>query len=653
MLSPRVLYYGKDEPLPKRVALRAGPLSLVWEDGDLRYIKLGDVELVRRIYVAIRDRNWGTAPNAMSNLVMDVGEDAFRITYDVENRLNEIHFTWHGEITGAADGTIRCVMDGVAQTTFMKNRIGYCILLPDDIAGARGWVQHVDGTTEDATLPRVFDPDQPVLPFAEMAGMGHEVVPGVWADLALEGDIFEMEDQRNWTDASFKTFSTPLRIPYPVEIGQGTRIRQAMTLSLRHERPGMAAPPAATGGALAFTVDRDRPAIPLPPIGLGVASHGEPLTETELTRLAVLSPSHLRVDLTLSDPQFGRRLSQAAQEAARLDTSLEIALFVDPSNAAAEAAALRTALDALDPPVVRWLVFPAREMFKGGSPVREALEAVLPVIANDQGLPVISGTNADFIFMGRNVPPLELVDALSFAITAEVHAFDNASIVETLGTQAQAVGSGRALAQGKPVYVSPITFKMRHNPYATAAPPPTPPGQLPSQVDPRQMSLFAACWTAASIKHVAEAGAAGITYFETTGWRGVMETAAGSPVPDKFVSIPGGVFPAYHVLADVGEFSGGQIIPSRSADRLAVDGLALRKDGKLRVLVANMTAEPQTVIVSGLPAELEVRVLDAANAEAAMQTPEAFRAAAGRRMAAADGVLMLDLPPYAVARLDA
>ena len=137
MLPSRILYYGKDEPLPGRVALRAGPLSLVWEEGDLRYIKLGGVEVVRRIYVAIRDRNWGTAPNVMSNLVMTQGDDSFHISYDVDNRLNEIHFTWHGEITGAADGTIRCVMDGVAQTTFMKNRIGYCILHPDDIAGAR------------------------------------------------------------------------------------------------------------------------------------------------------------------------------------------------------------------------------------------------------------------------------------------------------------------------------------------------------------------------------------------------------------------------------------------------------------------------------------------------------------------------------------
>ena len=47
MLPTRVLYYGKDEPLPERLPLRAGPLTLVWENGDLRYIKMGDVEVVR------------------------------------------------------------------------------------------------------------------------------------------------------------------------------------------------------------------------------------------------------------------------------------------------------------------------------------------------------------------------------------------------------------------------------------------------------------------------------------------------------------------------------------------------------------------------------------------------------------------------------
>ena len=28
-------------------------------------------------------------------------------------------------------------------------------------------------------------------------------------ELLFEGDLFEMEDQRNWTDASFKTYCTP------------------------------------------------------------------------------------------------------------------------------------------------------------------------------------------------------------------------------------------------------------------------------------------------------------------------------------------------------------------------------------------------------------------------------------------------------------
>ena len=42
--------------------------------------------------------------------------------------------------------------------------------------------------------------------------------------IRFEGDLWEMEDQRNWTDASYKTYSTPLRPPYPVEIREGDRV---------------------------------------------------------------------------------------------------------------------------------------------------------------------------------------------------------------------------------------------------------------------------------------------------------------------------------------------------------------------------------------------------------------------------------------------
>jgi hypothetical protein len=390
----------------------------------------------------------------------------------------------------------------------------------------------------------------------------------------------------------------------------------------------------------------------LPPIGLGVASHGGALSERELSRLKALGLSHLRVDLRLADLGYAADLRCAAAEAAALRVPLEIALHVTAEAAAAELTHLRTTLDELKPAVSVFLVHPAREIFRGGTPVAEVLAAAREHLGGYPGARFGAGTDADYIFMARSMPPLDKLDVLSFAICPQVHAFDNASLTETLGAQAYAVTSARRLAGSVPVIVSPVTLKMRHNPYATGAIPATPPGELPPQVDPRQMSLFAAGWTAASVKYVAQSGVASVTFFETTGWRGVMETAQGAPVPDKFRSIPGAVFPVYHVLADVGQFVGGEVISTRSSHALTVDGLALRKDGMQRVLVANMTAEQQTVNVRGLPAEVWIRMLDAANAEDAMQAPEAYRARPGVAQGTVNGNLTLALPPYAVARLD-
>src|SRR5262245_45063598 len=111
-LPIRVLYYGKDEPLPAPIPLRAGSWSMIFEAGDLRYVKLGDREVIRRIYAAVRDRNWGTVLGRLENLKRDVREDAFQITYDSDHQDHAIHFAWHGEITGASDGTIRFTFDG-------------------------------------------------------------------------------------------------------------------------------------------------------------------------------------------------------------------------------------------------------------------------------------------------------------------------------------------------------------------------------------------------------------------------------------------------------------------------------------------------------------------------------------------------------------
>jgi len=241
---------------------------------------------------------------------------------------------------------------------------------------------------------------------------------------------------------------------------------------------------------------------------------------------------------------------------------------------------------------------------------------------------------------------------VTLALTPQVHAFDNASIVETLEVQAAVVASARRLTGGLPVMVSPVTLKPRFNPYASGPVPSPSPGELPPQVDARQMSLLGAGWTAASLKYLAESGVLGATYYETTGWRGVIETEGGSPLPRKFRSLPGSVFPLYHVLADVGEFAGGEVLPSRSSHTLQVDGLPIRKNGRTRLVLANLSAEPQQVTVQGLGRHARVRRMDETNVEEAMRAPEDFRARSGQLQPTSAGTLALSLLPYAVVLID-
>jgi hypothetical protein len=207
-----------------------------------------------------------------------------------------------------------------------------------------------------------------------------------------------------------------------------------------------------------------------------------------------------------------------------------------------------------------------------------------------------------------------------------------------------------------PVLVTPVTLKPRANPNATAAPPAGAAAArtLPEQVDLRQMSLFGAAWTLGSLKYLAEAGAAAATFYETTGWRGVMETEQGSALPAQFRSRPGEVFPLYHVLADVGEFAGGQAVVTRSADPLRVESLLLRKGRRGRLLLANLSPELQRVRVRGdFGKTIRVAILDQHSAESAMRAPEGFRQAQGQlRELAADGVCVVSLLPYATARVD-
>jgi hypothetical protein len=634
---PRVVQYGKDEPLPERHEVRAGPLTAILEGGDLRYVKLGADQVVLRLYAAIRDRNWNTIEPRYLEYHLEQGDDSFSLRFVAENVGNDVNYEWTGTIAGSADGVITATMDGHARQDFLKNRIGWCVLHPMDLAGAPATVETPNGAVSGA-FPDLISPHQP---FIDMESILHGTSGGGEVVIRFAGDLFEMEDQRNWTDASYKTYSTPLRMPYPAPIKQADRVWQRVTI-------------AATGGEVAKTstlplrveVDPTR-SRPLPLIGIGAAGHGVPLGGQDAKLLQALQPAHLRVTLDLTVPNWRSRLAGAGADAATLGSALEIEAVVSTTGAGIDE--LADALTTAGVDIARVFVFPDDGMTTTETVIDSAIEAF-----QQRGIVTLlgGGSRAYFTELNRATLPLAAMEVVGYTVNPQVHAFDNASLTESLAAQAETVRSARAIVGDRPLAVGPITLSPRFNPNASG--PETEPdsGALPAAVDYRQPSLFAAGWLTGSINALANAGADALTYFETTGWRGLIERRDHPLRVAAFHSWPGMVFPIYHVLADVADFALGDVLPLTLSDPLRVQALALRDGERVRVLLANMSDAPTSVELS-LPGAVSgsMRSLATESAIVAASDPATFRSTT-RPLSETTSPLTIELPPYGVTTLD-
>jgi hypothetical protein len=626
--------------------LRAGLLTVALDGIDVRYVRAGTVEVVRRIYAAVRDRNWNTVPGRVSDLEIDDRGDSFDVRYHVHHVSQDVDFAWDGLIAGDADGRLRLVLDGGAGRDLLYNRIGFCVLHPfRETAGrpyrARTPDGEVTGSFPTLVGPQRFENGVYLPLFPSFDRLEIDLADGGTARFAFEGDLWETEDQRNWTDASFKTYCTPIELGFPHELPEGGQVVQRVSVSVAGvpanggARPRRPEPVIRVGKPTGRTLAR---------LGLAAPSDGAPATAREIELLRALELDHLRAEARLAEPGWEARLDSALELRRQLDWELELAVFARPEHERElELLAARMA----GVPVARVLAVYAGA--QTATPLETTpAELVQLVRRHLGGAPVAGGSDLNFCEFNRTRPDADTMDAVFYPIHPQVHAFDDISIVETLEAQGDTVETALTFARGKPVIVSPITLKRRFNAVATAEEPEPGEGELPDPVDHRQPSLLAAAWTNGSVKYLSEAGASSLTYFEATGWRGVLERASGTPLPERFHSRAGDVFPLYHVLGDLGELRRGAMLECGVDDPLAAVGVAVARGDGTTILVSNLRAQPQTVRVEGPTGPARIRRLNGETAAWAAASPEAFRQE--HELLGDPGIL--ELSPFETARID-
>ena len=642
MLNENILVYGHEELPPWPLDLRAGPLTMIFEPDNafLRYVRLGDHEVVRSIYAVVRDQNWNTIPWKVLNLKSDVRADAFDLSFDVECRERDVHYVWHGTVSGDATGKVTYSFDGEAKSSFLRNRIGICVLHPvTECAGKAVTVEHASGTAEQATWPKEIAPWQPL---RDVVALTQEFAPGVRAEIRFEGEVFETEDQRNYGDASFKTYSTPQDLPKPVAIKPGDKVQHKVTITLIN--PGQKKVLPVVQGRGAQLSISTTPVLAKPALGVRMAKHGQPLTEREAERIRALRLAHLRGDITFAH-DWRAELRAAAQEANQLRLPLQCALHLG-ANPQMELGEFVRELQSVRPKVSLWIVYQQGQSMAPPEVVQSARRALAEY---DPQILVAAGATPFFVEFNRKRPPADSTALLSYPNTPQVHLRDPRTMIENVADILETVESAKAITPQQ-VVVSPITLRPWHK--VPAGRDDVSSGQLPGDVDPRQMSLFAAAWAAAHLSRLAlSPHIHSATYFETTGWRGLMELESGSPLPSQFFSNSGAVFPLYHVFAAMADFN--RVCPSHSTHPLQAEGLMLLDaQNRKRVVVANLLPKEQEIKIKTGTCSARLKYLDAQTAESAMREPEKFIAAVGESISSVSGKLELKLGAYAVAIVD-
>jgi hypothetical protein len=626
--------------------LTAGPLSAELDGGNLRYLKVAGVEVLRALAFLVRDENWGTYIPALRDLKVDQRADGFSVSYRATCKRGAMQIDYDARIEGRADGSLEFTGAATPKTDFLTARTGFVILHPlAGVAGCPVEVEHVDGKVEEARFPAQVNPIQP---FLLIRALTHEVMPSLKATVRMEGDAWEMEDHRNWTDASFKTYVRPLALPWPYTLKAGETVRQSVKLTLSGTAPraGKTGASKTVEVALGAVTRRAMPAV-----GLGVPAEEIAHAVAHLDLLRLAAP---RLLICHFDPREKHGLQQlygyrllCEQTGAQCELEIVVAsLDRYRDELAGVAAMVREAGLTLDAVAV-CPVGDLKSVLPGGArppapPLEDLYRAARAAFA---GVKLGGGMFSFFTELNRKRPPVQLLDFVHNSTCPIVHAADDRSVMETHEALPFQVATARTFI-GKTAYrIGPSAIGCRDNPHGkTYTPNPDNQRICLVKMDPRQRGLFGAAWTLGYLSSLAPTGVETISLGAPTGPLGVIYRKTDTAQPGFDALAGPAVYPAFHVVAGLTRAAGHKLVDATSSDPALVRTLAYQAKGATLLWLANMTAQDQTVALRHRGSAAFAAILDERSFERAVSDPRGFQ----RRIEPLTGP-RLQLRAYAVA----
>jgi hypothetical protein len=487
----------------------------------IRNVTYQGAQIIDLLYTAIRPWDWST---------LDPDEHSEVVEISGENCLVTITDLFAGSMQGKTvltlqpNGkfTIDYQLSGLGK--FEINRWGVCFCLnTGDWMGSK-----VSASENTYSLLKEISPQRVINGITQglfpASNNLHFIAPDKRSLKVLStGKVLEAEDQRNWTDNTYKIYSGSLAEPRPFVIEKGMQWEQQVEFEVT--------PPTNSIPDGSKIIAKDIPSLPR----IGVQFNGEPLLPSDDLEKAlfILDIDHIRIN----------EESLTAQKIATISKSglvLEAALL--SSNDGAELVREVEHLSARVPAGSRLLINrQGRQIVQGSDlPKNKTLNSYIP------------GSDAYLVDLHRE--EFEFGDVVSYSMVPTVHSSDPETIFKTLYTQKESIEFAKKFVAPQ-VSISPITFSTRGNPETghlrdnriNFAQP-----EMAAQIK----ELSAAAWTLGSVFALASAGAYSGTWHELFGEFGVIYSE-GSAI--KFS-------PTFHALSALGAHHAHELTIATSLD---------------------------------------------------------------------------------------
>jgi hypothetical protein len=606
--------FGTGEPVAGPERLSAGALSLDWTSAAARTVSWHGAEVVRGISWPIRDESWATYPAVVTRETVRKGGSEFEVVQEclIAGGMLSSHLV----LLGRAEGTLQATIELTAHATVCTNRAGLTVLHPlEGLVGSEFTVLHPDGSKTSTRFPVAISPSQ--LGF-DISGLRYSL-EGINIAIDLSGDVFEMEDQRNWSDASFKTYCRPLSFPTPYALVAGETYRQEILIQVQGNAP-RSKQADAVGKTYEIELGPSEERVPT----IAVAMDGTALPdwdECALTR--ILGPRILQLRVDPDSAESVVKTASCLMQGAQLQVELE--LVIPPEiDLDAYLAEIANRFRRAGIPLARVLALPDSYLrsyqpngpWPGGPTPRDACLAARSCFPQAQ---IGGGVLTNFAEFNRCRPDVSICDYVSHGSCAILHAADDQSVLQSLEGLSHVFASGRAVAQHRDYRLGLVSIGLRTNPYGEdVAPNPRHARVAAARRDPRQRGLFGAAWAVGAMAATASHGLASIALATPVGPLGMIcqRDSSAPEMCEEFANAR--VVPLFHVIRAFSQMA--------DSPRLSLDlgyaglvGVASGGNEGGRLVIANLTDQTR---VLRLPAKGRVRRLDERSVADALTDPD-------------------------------